>query len=258
MHRFYDPNFAAPLAADPSAHELPVPPPEPVWLDQDEARHALRVLRLRPGEPVEIFNGQGLAARGDFLCQGRDAGVKLTSLRHTPRPMPTLTLAVAMPKGPRVDQLVSQLTQLGVDTLVPLLTERTVVDPGQSKLDRLRKLVIESAKQCGRDWLMDIAPPTTFSVLLTLPRDLLLIADPLGRPLDAHTTQQAAPSPHSLLVLVGPEGGLTPDETELAIAAGGRPWRFASHILRIETAAVAAAALLRNAWPISTETQEDR
>ncbi|MCC7407681.1 MAG: 16S rRNA (uracil(1498)-N(3))-methyltransferase [Phycisphaeraceae bacterium] len=229
-----------------------------VWLERDEARHALKVLRLRPGEQVELFNGQGLAARGQFICQGKQAGLKPTSIRRTLPAQPLLTLAVPMPKGPRVDQLVSQLTQLGVNTLIPLLTERTVVDPGQGKLDRLRKVVIESAKQCRRDWLMEIAPPTPLPTVLTRPRDLLLIADPDGRPLDAPAHHEFNHSRHGILVLVGPEGGFTPDETQQAAASGARAWRFAQHILRIETAAVAAAALLRSAGPISTDAREDR
>lgn len=228
------------------------------WLDEDEAKHALKVLRLRAGEEVEVFNGLGVAGRGVLVIEGRRAGMKLASIRRTPPAGPMLTLAVSMPKGPRVDQLVSQLTQLGVDRLVPLLTERTVVDPGQGKLDRLRKVVVESAKQCGRDWLMEIAAPLAFTAALALPRDLLLVADPLGRRLGEIGRDEISGWKQGVMVLVGPEGGLTRDETDQALAAGGQLWRFNSHVLRIETAAVAAAALLRSAWPASPEAGEGR
>lgn len=216
-----------------------------VDLEAEEARHAALVLRLRVGAEVELFDGRGLACRGVLVNVDRKrTSVRLTHWRRSPALTPTLHLAVAPPKGGRLDDLVNQLVQLGVARLTPLLTARSVVHPRETKLERLTKVVVEATKQCGRDELMQLAAPSTLNDWLTQPMAdgaLRLLADPAGAA-ELPTSVQSA---QQICVLIGPEGGW--DDSELAAAreAGYTPWRLAPHVLRIETAAAAAAAILR-------------
>src|SRR4051812_23439804 len=135
----------------------PDPPVEGfLTLSGDEARHLIRVRRLGPGDVVEVFDGRGTALRAEVAGVGRDR-VEL-AVRGGPLPDRVapclLTLATAVPKADRFDWLVEKATELGVARLVPLRTERSVVDPRATKLDRLRRAIIEAAKQCGRNRLM--------------------------------------------------------------------------------------------------------
>src|SRR4051794_31403592 len=134
---------------------------ERITLDGPEAHHLLHVMRATPGERVILFDGTG----AEFIAiveQLRRSEVELriaercTVDRELPFP---LTVGVALPKGDRQKWLVEKLTELGVTTLVPLITERSVAQPSSGALDRLRRAVIEAAKQCGRNRLMALSTP---------------------------------------------------------------------------------------------------
>jgi 16S rRNA (uracil1498-N3)-methyltransferase len=137
-----------------------------------------------------------------------------------------LTLATAVPKGDRFDWLVEKATELGVERLIPLVTDRSVVEPRGSKLSRLRRLIIESSKQCRRDRLMVLDDP---------------LADPEGCPPGRWPPLERG---RSLALAVGPEGGFTTEERALADQAGWRPINLSVHTLRIETAGLAGCAAL--------------
>jgi 16S rRNA (uracil1498-N3)-methyltransferase len=113
------------------------------------------------------------------------------------------------------------------------------VDPRPKKLERFRKAAIESAKQCGRAYLMAIDETADFSEVIGRKDVTKLIGDPAGEAI-------RAPSDEDVLIVIGPEGGFTDNERAQALQAGCRPWAFAPHILRIETAAAAAAAIARS------------
>lgn len=216
-----------------------------VTLDDDESRHALRVLRLSESDGVELIDGTGaLAAATIVSTAGKRATCRVNALRRVDPPRPHLTLATAIPKGPRGDDMVNDLAQLGVDELVPLRTARSVVDPRDTKLARYQRAAIEAAKQCGRAWMMRIGQTLDFEAALGLGAELILVADPAGEPTSA--VRERLPAAGRVLVLIGPEGGLTDAETALAEARGAVRWRYNDHILRIETAAAAAVAILRS------------
>jgi 16S rRNA (uracil1498-N3)-methyltransferase len=213
-------------------------------LSGDEARHLTRVLRAKIGDSVTLFDGRGCAWTARVAAIGRSE-VELEvadPVEDPPRRGPTLTLAVALPKGERQKWLVEKLTELGVDRLVPLVTERGVAEATSSAIERLSRGVIEACKQCGRNRLMDIAPPATVAELVASKASgvIGLLADPLGTPLDL-TSLEAAPC---ILALIGPEGGFTDTESATARDAGFHAVTLAPHILRIETAAIALAARL--------------
>lgn len=214
-----------------------------VQLDADESHHARRVLRMEIGEKIELFDGHGCRATGELLSWSGGATIRLHTATHSPRICPRLDVAVTIPKGPRADEMVSQLSQLGVDRLIPLRAERAVVDPRQTKLEKFSRASIESAKQCGRDYLMEIASPGEMEKLLREDYDVKLIAAPGGG--GGEELESRLKQAQRVLVLIGPEGGWTDDEREAAVSSGAAAWSLGSHILRIETAACAAAAVIR-------------
>jgi len=216
-----------------------------VLLEGDEARHLSRVRRVGPGEVVELFDGRGAGFRAEVVALGRDrVDLKVIGpATSSPPPALVLTLATAVPKGDRFDWLVDKATELGVARLVPIVTERSAVDPRSSKMDRLRRAVVESAKQCHRDRLMELDEPTPWAPFSrSIVAGHRLIADPGGRPLArvAGSIRRG----DSAALAIGPEGGFSPGEVE---AAGRGGWELASlgsTVLRVETAGLAASALL--------------
>ena len=243
-----------PLRTDPPAPRWPrffhanLPMPQlleqRLALEEDQSRHARKVLRLQPGAHLELFDGKGGLAPA--VLEGYQASLavcRATDLVVYARARPQITIAAALPKASRADDMIDQLNQLGADRLIPLLTSRSVVDPRPTKLDRLARNSIESAKQCGRLFLMEIHEPMTFQAALAQQADLRLIAEPRGEPM-AELRQGLAELQH-VLVLIGPEGGWTGEECDAAVDLGFVPWRIAPNVLRVETAAPTATAILR-------------
>jgi 16S rRNA (uracil1498-N3)-methyltransferase len=220
---------------------------ERITLDGPEAHHLLHVMRATPCERVILFDGTG----AEFIAIVEQLKRSEVELRITERctvdrelPFP-LTVGVALPKGDRQKWLVEKLTELGVTTLVPLITERSVAQPSIGALDRLRRAVIEAAKQCGRNRLMEISPPQRWEAWLNddcwLPNNTQLsrlLAHPKGLPLTELPPIQNAP----VQLAIGPEGGFTDAEVSAAVSAGWQTVSLGPRILRVETAAIALAA----------------
>ncbi len=213
-------------------------------LQPEEARHLARVSRYALGDCVELFDGKGFATLARIVELGRDR----VDLVAEGAPLPDvsgpcwLTLAIAIPKGERFDWLVEKTTELGVSQLIPLITERAVVDPRNSKLERLKRTIIESSKQSRRNRLMELGPTMTWSELVRRANDQLrLIALPEGLPWGRWPSLGEA---RRTLLAIGPEGGFSPAEVEMARAVGWHPVRLSAQILRIETAAIAGAAMV--------------
>ncbi|MBU0638802.1 MAG: 16S rRNA (uracil(1498)-N(3))-methyltransferase [Planctomycetes bacterium] len=229
-------------------------------LQETESHHALHSRRLRPGDPVLLFDGRGHDAEGS-ICdaedqpaaqptsrrprkRGRSTCVRVAEVRYVPPPDRQLTLLVAGCKGPRLTWLVEKCTELGVIELVFIEFERSVVRVGPKHLEKLRRTAIEACKQCGRLWLPEINARGKLTALVpeAADGDLLVAhpaadAMPLGKWLHEHRTLTSEFS-----VVIGPEGGLTPSELDFLKTSGGRLVRLSEHVLRVETAAVAAAA----------------
>ena len=217
-----------------------------VELSTEESHHLVHVLRAEPGDQFELFDGRGrralarveaavaTAARLSIVEEIASEG----AVSHSP-----LWIATAVPKGDRFDWLVEKATELGVDRLIPLVTRRSVVEPRETKLERLRAVIVAACKQSGRARLMELAPLCPWRSLLTevVPGTEACLAHPEGEPLAAAWSAGEARRPR--LVLVGPEGGFTPDELIEAQAAGAKIVRLGTTILRTETAVLAVAAL---------------
>jgi 16S rRNA (uracil1498-N3)-methyltransferase len=156
---------------------------------------------------------------------------------------PAITIAAAVPKGDLAEHMIDELSQLGADRFIPMATQRSVVDPRETKLDRFRRIAIESAKQSGRLTLMQVDPVTPFEKVLAEVCDFGVILDPRGgRP---PTLPEEVRDRAVAIAIIGPEGGFTEEEMHLADHAGFTRWCVSPNTPRIGTAAATATALLR-------------
>ena len=243
MYRFYHPQLASLLsAAAPILSEPGLSAPT-VELTKDESHHAFKVLRLSPGQTIGLFDGAGTTATANIVNLASRVNVHITSAQSHPVPAKRLTIASAIPKGPRADAMIDQLSQTGCDEVIPLRSARSIVDPRDAKLERFQRGCVESAKQCGRAHLMTIAPSMSLHELLrSSEHDLKLIGLPEATSVLSRETVASA---RHILILIGPEGGWLDEEIHDAKEAGCIAWCFGPHVMRIETAAIAAAALVR-------------
>ena len=210
----------------------------PIRLEGAEAHH-LAVCRLCPGDHVFLFNGDGRQYSAIIHSLARRSadleiiGVESPLREHRFR----LEVAAPLPKGDRAQFLLEKLTELGVTSFVPLRTRRSVTHPGEGKLEKLERYVIEASKQCGRNVLLKVAHLTDWDFYCKR-NDL-----PVGRVL-AHPGGEdfRFPGNHDLALAVGPEGGFEDGEVALATSCGWRPVDLGSRILRIETAALVLVA----------------
>lgn len=201
-----------------------------------DAHHLERVRRVRPGEPVVLGDGAGRWRPGR-VGRGGDAMVEPTGpVEQVDAPSPPLGVGFALTKGDKPELVVQKLTELGVDRIVPFRAARSVVrwDPDRSAraTARLRAVARSAAVQCHRPWLPTIDDITDLAHLVAEPG--VALAEQGGRP----------PAPGHRLVLVGPEGGWTPGELDLAAGAGAPRVSFGEHVLRAETAALTVGAVL--------------
>jgi 16S rRNA (uracil1498-N3)-methyltransferase len=210
-------------------------------LDAPRAHYLTHVLRLRAGAPLRVFNAESGEWRAVLAAVGkRDATLELAEQLRPPLPEPGPVLHFAPIRRSRLDWLVEKAVELGAGALVPLLTERTVVR--LENPERLRAIVVEAAEQCERLTVPELAAPRPFGAWLAgrEPSRPLLFADEAGggRPLAEALAGTGTPD-----LLVGPEGGFTPQERGLLLTAPGvRPVTLGPRILRAETAALAMLA----------------
>jgi 16S rRNA (uracil1498-N3)-methyltransferase len=212
--------------------------PGNVELTGPEAHHLATVCRLRAGDAVCLFNGDGreYPARIDAVAR-KSVQLTILGVEEPQRELPfTLEVAAPVPKGDRGQFLMEKLTELGVTSFVPLLCERTVIHPREGKLDKLHRYVIESSKQCGRNRFMQIVEPASWESYCNAAKagDVCLLAHPGEEAL-------AMPTAASARIAIGPEGGFTEAEIARARAAGWRLVSLGPRMLRIETAALALA-----------------
>lgn len=212
-----------------------------VPLDPQQSKHAMRVLRLEAGQKVQLVDGSGQLAEGEILQLKPVMEVRIEQITVMEPPKPRLTLACAIPKGGRADDMVNQLCQLGLDELIPLNTDRSVVEPKANKIERFERIIVEASKQCGRTHQMMVRPAMAFEALANRTFDEKRIGLP-----DGETLGPPAENVSSLLIVIGPEGGFTTRELEFAEKNNIVRWRFSPYILRIETAAVASLSIIRS------------
>jgi 16S rRNA (uracil1498-N3)-methyltransferase len=215
----------------------------PCQLPADEARHAACARRLRPGQPVELFDGAGRVGQG-VVSDVSAAGVTATVERIEREPPPglRLVLSTAIPKGKRWQTLVEKCTELGVWRIEPVWCARATAR-GEGDPGKWQRWAREASKQSRRVYVPRIDRPVDLSRLLAGdPADLSLLAHPGAAPVGAHADRIC--EAHLIRVLIGPEGGLTDEEHRACQTAGFQSAGLGPHILRVETAALAACALV--------------
>lgn len=236
MHRFY---------VTPEESVGPV-----LTLGGHEAHHGLHVLRLRRGECVTVLNGAGL----QLLCEVQDGSrgyldLRVLERRQAAPPACQVTLLQALPKGKTIETIIQKATELGVATIVPLLTDRVVAhlpgEAGAAKVAKWQAVAVEAIKQCGCPWLPKIEEPVAPCEFIRRSQnvELPLVAALRGEARHPReyfrafeTTHQRLPA--SIWIWIGPEGDFTAAELELISSAGARPITLGPLVLRTDTAAL--------------------
>lgn len=226
MHRVY-------------CEQIPASAGQACQIEGDEAHHAVRVKRVREGERVELFDGAGVVAEAVIervVAAKRSSAieVRVGSVETRPPERPAVHVLAPAPKGGALEQMIDQLSQVGAASWALLRTERSEREP--RSLERLRRAAIEAAKQCGRAHLLDIRPAIDLGDALRV-GGRVVVADASGVGCPAIEGGEAS-------VLIGPEGGWSDAERDRIADAGASVARFGPHVMRIETAAVAAVVAM--------------
>jgi 16S rRNA (uracil1498-N3)-methyltransferase len=214
-----------------------------------EARHAVSVMRLAQGRMVELFDGRGALANAVIEnITPKKVTCRIENLQTAEKPdQPWIIIAASVPKADRFDLLIAKCTELGVDRIVPVIFERCVKQPKNPKAaDRWRNIAISAAKQCKRLFLPVIDKPVplneAISKLITDYSDAHILVGSLDD--SAKPLIEIKFGPKDMIAFIGPEGGLTDDEARLLTDAGAVSVRITDTVLRVETAAIAFAAIL--------------
>ncbi|MEM4282068.1 MAG: RsmE family RNA methyltransferase [Candidatus Woesearchaeota archaeon] len=226
------------------AFYFPVEPKEEELLKGEIFRH-LKVLRVKQKEKVILFDGKGLQTVGIITEIDKKKAVfkTLEKKRIPPRPF-AVTIGVALPKGKRQAFLVEKLAELCVERFIPLITSRTIVRPRSTVIERLQKISIEGASQSRNPYVMKIEQPMAVDEAVQLSDfDMKLIAIPEGKCFKDLIHDK---KPTKVFCIVGPEGGFTENEIRLAVEQGFEPVTLGRELLRIETAAIALAAIINH------------
>jgi 16S rRNA (uracil1498-N3)-methyltransferase len=232
LHRFFCENITGPT----------------VELADSQPRHLCAVLRLKPDDPAELFDGMGNVAKAVIVsANSKKAVLKIESLRTFGRGKGEIIIAASIAKGDRFDWLIAKCTELGIDRITPVIFERTVKLPKNPKiLDRWKNITIESAKQCKTPFLPTIDKPAKLCEALCK-----LTTDHPNRTIVFGCPDENCPSVadmtnsgKDIIALVGPEGGMTAEEESFLKENNAKPVKLTKTILRIETAAVAFASAL--------------
>ncbi|HEV2212805.1 MAG TPA: 16S rRNA (uracil(1498)-N(3))-methyltransferase [Gammaproteobacteria bacterium] len=234
-------------------HGSPLKDQQRVALDPQSAKHLLTVLRLKPGAPLILFDGSGF----EFEAKLDEASKKQVwvslSTAHGPAVESPLrvTLAQGVSRGERMDYTVQKAVELGIAGIAPVLTERSVVKldaaSAAKKREHWQAVAIGACEQSGRVRVPEVQAPIALPSFLAARQDvgLKLLLDPLG---GVSAAGLPKPADGRVLLLVGPEGGLSETERALAARTGFTGLKLGPRILRTETAALVALSLLQSKW----------
>lgn len=215
-------------------------------LHGSEAHHAMHVMRLGIEDSITLFDGSGTEFDAQVeQIDRRSLRLSILERRLVDRELTfELSLAVALPKGDRQRWLIEKATELGVTRIIPLTTARSVVRVSSSSLKKLERAVIEASKQCGRNVLMRIEEPVSWSSFVAELDETgqRWIAHPMRADSSLSEACRSRSAAEYLLVAIGPEGGFDDAEVAMAKEAGWKSISLGPRILRIETAALAVAA----------------
>ncbi len=212
---------------------------ESVLLSDEETRHAALSRRLQVNDAVILLDGIGNKAIGKFTeLNKRVAKITIEQIEHAQMSETDIVVASALPKGDRQKFMLDMLTQLGVTTFIPLNCEFSATKASEKNVQKWHRIVVEACKQSGNPYLMNIQSPKAISELIHSQfwsgRSVFLA--------DQHAKKQNQHGQQKILVVIGPEGGFSDQESTQLRHAGAKGLNLGAHILRTETAAVSAAA----------------
>lgn len=218
--------------------------------DPKEIHHLIDVLRLRTGDVIAVFNGKGkeVQARIVSMTPGTVLLEAVSQVRESSVNPVTLTLACAIPKKAKFEMIIEKCTELGVDRIIPVLTERTEVrvsgDRLNNKQQRYEKVAVNAAKQCQRNFLPIVDNPTDFPDIIhkLSGRDAAFIPCLSGKRQNIIEAFILKPEQNNVIFFIGPEGDFTPKELTMALKAGCIPVTLGPTVLKVDTAAIAATA----------------
>ena len=223
-----------------------------IELDTRTAHYVANVLRLRDGDALDVFNGDGGAYRATLVSISRKAGViELGELMADDRESTlTLHLALGVSRGERMDLAIQKATELGVSRVTPLQTARSVTklsgDRAAKRVAHWQQIAVSACEQCGRNLVPTVSP------ILELPKWLRDASEGLRLVLSTRASRRLADAGDArvdeVTLLIGAEGGLSEAEVDLATATGFVPVNMGPRILRTETAALTGVALAQNTW----------
>ena len=237
--------------------------PKNLILCESESHHCLNVLRLKEGDEVSAFNGQGQEVQTEIeIAKKGQVQLKESHPIQSSKSKMQIALGQAIPKGKNMDLIIEKSTELGVSKIYPIISDRSIVRISSNELlkkqEKWQRVAIEACKQSGQNWLPEVKIPKKPEELFQfdqLEYDLLLIAslqkeskhfkEILSEYLGAH--DQIEPS--SVLMLIGPEGDFTPSEINLSMNFGFAPMTLGPIVLRSETAALYSLSILSYELP---------
>ncbi len=222
-----------------------------ITLEESPSRHISQVLRLHPGDKLSLFNGDGQRYSAQLQrCSKQKVEAEIVSVtKNQSEPPLHFTLALGISKGERMDYALQKAVELGISCFIPLFTERTVVKLKGERLERRlthwQKVAIAACEQSGRNSIPSIEPAQQFDDwIVKAEQETRLILHP-----NATQSLSMLPAPNgSVLLLIGPEGGLSKNEIAAAETNGFTPVRLGPRILRTETAPIAALAAMQMLW----------
>jgi 16S rRNA (uracil1498-N3)-methyltransferase len=215
----------------------PFAPGDRIAIRGDELHHAVRVVRVREGEEVELFDGKGIAAHGVITAGAPDQlVVNVLSMIDAREARLSITLAMAIIALDRFELVLQKATELGVRSIVPIVTERVEIRPERyrGKQERWERILFEAVKQSGRARTPQLESPIPYPEAMARP-GVKIVFDADTDPSPALDT-----SPEAQMLFIGPEGGWSEHELELARTSGARFRRLGARRLRAETAAIVA------------------
>ena len=224
---------------------LPLQPHQALELPPELAHYALRVLRLKDGAAVILFDGRGGQYEAVLSIQGKSAQAQVGAHHAVEAELAgTITLVQGLPSGDKMDWIVEKAVELGAHRLIPVAAQRSVVQLNPQRqakrLQHWQRIAQSASEQCGRNRIMRIEAPLALEACLAS----LETAGPvlLCHPEATQALSQALGAANDITLLVGPEGGWSPEEQQAALRQGAAPVRFGARVLRTETAGLALVA----------------
>ncbi len=217
-----------------------------VEISGDEANHMIKVLRMKEGDSLTLFDGDGNCADGEIeTIEGKTVFVKvLRRYESESEPKLKITLFQGIPKNPKMDLIIQKATELGVTRIVPVNTKRIVAKiDKEAKIERLQRIAFEASKQCGRAYVPLVDSPVSFDKAIEMMKECDAAIIPYECEKDGRLADCIPEGIKTLGIIIGPEGGFDEAEVEKAESAGIKKVTLGKRILRTETAGLIASAL---------------